>query len=108
MRRAGIRFLSGLIRLFSGLQIKDCTSGYRAVNKTLTEAFSKHYPLDYPEPESLVEIAKSGFRCIEVPVRMFERSGGTSSIRAWRSVYYMIKVSLAIAIAGTGTRKGVR
>ena len=34
----------------------------------------------------------------EVPVIMRERAGGTSSINIWRSVYYMIKVSLAIII----------
>jgi hypothetical protein len=33
-----------------------------------------------------------------VPVRMRERSGGRSSITAFRSVYYMVKVTLAIFV----------
>ena len=32
----------------------------------------------------------------EVPVIMKERERGTSSITLWKSVYYMIKVTLAI------------
>jgi len=34
----------------------------------------------------------------EVPVKMCERHGGESSISFGKSVYYMIKVSLAILI----------
>lgn len=100
LRRFGIRFLSAMIRLFGGVRIKDCTSGYRAAGKAVIERFAADYPADYPEPESIVTLAKKGFRVLEVPVRMFERAGGQSSIRALSSVYYMIKVSLAIIIAG--------
>lgn len=35
---------------------------------------------------------------LEIPVIMRERSGGVSSISMKKSVYYMIKVSLAILI----------
>ena len=34
----------------------------------------------------------------EVPVRMYERGGGQSSIRSGKSVYYMVKVLLAIGV----------
>jgi hypothetical protein len=34
----------------------------------------------------------------EVPVRMFERGGGQSSIGSGKSVYYMIKVLLALFV----------
>ena len=36
----------------------------------------------------------------EVPVVMRERTGGVSSINPLKSVYYMIKVSLAILLHG--------
>ena len=55
--------------------------------------------MDYPEPESLVHLFKQGFRVQEVPVNMFQRSAGRSSISPLRSVYYMIKVTLAILCA---------
>ena len=36
---------------------------------------------------------------------MKEREGGTSSINALRSMYYMIKVPLALIILRLGTRR---
>ena len=97
-RRFGINFLSGLIRFCTGIQIKDVTSGFRAVNRKFIEIYAHSYPQDYPEPEAIVAGVMQGGRIKEVPVIMRERAGGTSSINIWRSVYYMIKVSLAIII----------
>ena len=37
-------------------------------------------------------------RMREVPVRMFERGGGVSSISSGKSVYYMVKVLLALFV----------
>lgn len=107
MRRVGIRFLSGMIYLFSGIKIKDCTSGYRAANKKIIALFASDYPVDYPEPESIVNLSKKNLRCVEVPVRMYEREGGKTSIRAFKSIYYMVKVALAIIIAGVQKKEDV-
>lgn len=98
LRRAGIRYFSGLIRLISGQTVTDPTSGFRAVNRSIMAMFAAQYPTDYPEPESIVHVLRLGGRIVEVPVLMSERAGGRSSIRSLRSVYYMIKVSLAILI----------
>jgi glycosyltransferase involved in cell wall biosynthesis len=101
MRRTGIRFLSFLIRLRTGQRILDVTSGYRAVNLRYAALFSREYAQDYPEPESLVLAARAGARIAEVPVQMRQRQGGVSSISFLRSIYYMIKVSLAILTCST-------
>ena len=98
IRRFGIKFLSSLIYLCTGKHILDVTSGYRAVNRKFIKIFSEEYAQDYPEPEALVTAAKKGAEIIEVPVMMKERQGGMSSISPIKSIYYMIKVSLAIII----------
>lgn len=108
MRRLGIRILSDLIRLTTGTRIMDCTSGYRAVSRRAIECFEKDYPQDYPEPESIVQMSARGFRILEVPAKMRSRTGGESSIRAWKSVLYMIKVSLAILVANMGRKETKR
>lgn len=100
LRRVGIRFLSGMIRLVTGATLADPTSGYRAAAKPAIAALARSYPVDYPEPESLVELVRAGFRVREVPVNMFERAHGASSISPIKSVWYMVKVSLAILCAG--------
>lgn len=98
MRRLGIKFLSRLIFLSTKQRVLDVTSGYRAVNRKFINIFSKEYAQDYPEPEALVLAARKKARIMEVSVEMKERQGGISSISPIKSVYYMIKVSLAIFI----------
>ena len=97
-RRTGIKFLSMLIFLCTGRMIKDVTSGFRVVNKKFIDIYAKNYPMDYPEPEAIVSAVMHGGRIVEKPVIMRERENGTSSINMHRSIYYMIKVTLAIMI----------
>lgn len=105
LRRLGIKWLSAVIKFVTGKRIYDVTSGFRACDRSTIELFSKEYPTDYPEPESIVSAIKHHLTVTEVPAKMNERQGGTSSIRAFSSMYYMIKVSLAILIQGV-TRYG--
>ena len=102
-RRIGIRLLSALIRVTTGCRIRDVTSGFRAVNRRMMEYYAENYAQDFPEPEAIVLALNNGYRVAEVPVQMSERSNGKSSIQALMSVYYMIKVSLAILVAGVHT-----
>lgn len=102
MRRFGINFLKGLIRICCGKTINDTTSGFRATSKELTAFFARDYAQDYPEPEAIIAAVLNGFSVEEVPVIMHERQGGESSINAVKSIYYMIKVSLAIIIYRLG------
>lgn len=98
MRRLGINILSGVLKMSSTNRIKDVTSGFRAADRHVIELFSLYYPDDYPEPESLALVARKGLKASEVPVAMQERKGGESSIKRMDSVYYMVKVTLAILI----------
>ncbi len=104
-RRAGIRFLDRLIRLCSGVTVTDCTSGFRAVSADYIKLYAEDYPVDYPEPEAIVQAALQGAKIREIPVVMRERKTGSSSIRPLRSVYYMTKVSLAILLCRLGGRR---
>ena len=95
-RRAGIKILSTLIKSCSGADVKDVTSGFRAVNREYIKFYAEDYPIDYPEPEALVTAKLNGAKIQEVAVIMRERENGVSSINLKRSVYYMVKVSIAI------------
>lgn len=107
-RRMGISFLSGLIHLLCFQKVRDVTSGFRAVNKKFIKLYAENYPSDYPEPEAIVAAIMHRGKIIEVPVIMKERAGGSSSINLRRSVYYMIKVTLAILVCriSFGIRRG--
>lgn len=106
LRRVGINFLSNLIKICTGVKIYDVTSGFRACNKDIIEYFANNYPIDYPEPDSLVQVLKQNKKVKEIPVEMNERKTGKSSIRGLKSIYYMIKVSFAIIISSIATKKG--
>lgn len=99
IRRVGITWLSFVIKAVSGQKITDPTSGFRASGRRAIDLFCKNYPIDYPEPDSIVSAMKNGLAVGEVSVLMKERQSGVSSISGFKSVYYMIKVTLAIVIA---------
>lgn len=98
-RRIGIQFLSVLINILCWKRVRDVTSGFRAVNRDYIEVFAYEYPTDYPEPEAIVEVLMHGGIVKEIPVVMNERMEGESSINFMKSIYYMIKVSLAIMVS---------
>lgn len=97
-RRIGIKYFSKLVSLSIRKDIFDTTSGFRAINRKTIELFSKYYPSDYPEVETIVYTANHGLRIKEVPVIMNYRQGGRSSITPVKSMYYMIKVTLSVIL----------
>jgi glycosyltransferase involved in cell wall biosynthesis len=96
VRKMGMLVFSAVVSFINGQRLHDTTSGYRAVNKKVIEFFADNYPTDYPEVEALVVLSKNGYSIKEVPVTMSHREHGQSSITPLKSVYYMVKVLLAV------------
>ncbi len=98
VRRVGISIFSRLISLIIRQKITDPTSGFRAASHRTIRLFAFDYPQDYPEPEVLVFLHQCGLKVAEVPIGMSKRYAGESSITKLRSIYYMVKVLLAIFV----------
>lgn len=98
LRRLGSAWLRLVLRLV-GVRVTDPTSGLRLYGPRALALFDETYPYDFPEPESLAVARAAGLAIAEVPVTMRERQGGRSSITGLRSIYYMLKVTLAVALA---------
>ncbi len=98
LRRFGNFLLSKLAGLFSRQRVTDATSGFRAYSRKALTYLASYYPPDYPEPESIVFLARQGLRIREEPVTMRPRRGGVSSIGGLRPLSYMTKVSLALSM----------
>jgi glycosyltransferase involved in cell wall biosynthesis len=96
IRRMGILFFKRLLKLFCGITVTDSTSGFRIINRKALAVVSEIYPDEYPEPESIILYSRHNLKIGEIPVNMRERQGGRSSIGTFTSLYYMMKVSLAI------------
>ena len=97
-RRTGIHLFAFLLSRIIGQRVSDPTSGFRLYNRRGIALFARDYPHDYPEVEAVLMVHHHRLRMCEVPVRMLRRGAGVSSIRSGKSVYYMIKVLLAIFI----------
>ena len=98
-RRLGIRLFARLVSVLGGQRVTDTTSGFIAMNRVGIELFAREYPHDYPEVEATLVALRSGLRLTQVQVEMRERETGASSITFVRSLYYMIKVMLALLVA---------
>jgi hypothetical protein len=97
-RRTGIHIFAFLLsRIVSG-PVSDPTSGFRLYNRRAIELFARDYPHDFPEVEAVLMLHHHRLKMREVPVQMYERGGGRSSISTGKSAYYMIKVLLALTM----------
>ena len=96
LRRFGIAYFSWIIFILTRVKIKDCTSGFRGFSRKAMELALYHYPDEYPEPESILYFNRNQLLIKEIPVIMRERENGISSINGWKSIYYMVKVTISI------------
>lgn len=94
LRRTGINYFKSLNYFLTGIKINDSTSGYRAINLKGLKIVTEYYPDEYPEPETILLFAANNLKIKEVSVIMRERQGGGSSIKSYKTIYYVIKVSL--------------
>lgn len=97
-RRIGIRYFSKLVSVLCKSNYYDTTSGYRLINRKGIRLFARYYPRDYPEVETIVYACKNGLKIKEIGVDMRQRNAGKSSITPIKSIYYMVKVTLATLI----------
>ncbi len=105
-RRTGIHLFAFLMSALVRQQVSDPTSGFRLYNRRAIALFARDYPHDYPEVEAVLLLHHHRLRMREVPVQMFPREGGASSINSGKSAYYMVKVLLAIFV-GLARRRPV-
>jgi glycosyltransferase involved in cell wall biosynthesis len=98
-RRLGIRLFARILSLITRQRVTDPTSGFRLTDRRGIELFANDYPIDYPEVEAIMLMHTHRLRSCEVPVVMGPRLTGKSTISTPQSVYYMVKVLLAVFVA---------
>ena len=97
-RALGIVLFRALLRPILGKPVRDPTSGFVGVNRAALAVFTRSFPLEYPEIETLVVLQRKRFRFQEVPCRMRPRLAGRSSITALKSLYYFVHVLLGVFV----------
>ena len=97
-RRAGIRIFSTVVSAITRQRVTDPTSGFRMTNRRGIELFARDYPHDYPEVEAILLMHAHRLPSCEIPVVMRPRLTGVSAISSTQSIYYMVKVLLAVFV----------
>lgn len=97
-RTLGVKGLAFFLSLICRIRISDPTSGFWLVSTPLLQYFSKEFPTDYPEPEGIALMRRLGYTYAEVPVRFRERKHGKSTIGAFDTVYFIVKVGMALVV----------
>ena len=98
-RRIGTSVFRFFLTLATRQRFTDTTSGMRAANRRVMSLFSQHYSPDFAEIESLQLAVRQGLRVEELPVRMLERTGGTSFLTPLRSAFFIFK-GLVVLLVG--------
>ena len=98
IRYAGQLFFSLLCRLFTGLELRDPTSGFRAYNRVALSFLSMDwFPQDFPDADVIVLMHRKGLRIREVPVTMHASSDGKSMHAGFfRPLYYVVRMLLSL------------
>jgi glycosyltransferase involved in cell wall biosynthesis len=103
LRRIAIAIFARVVSLLTRQRVTDPTSGFRMTDRTGIELFARDYPSDYPEVEAVVLAHTYALHTREVPVRMRPRTSGRSHFSSSRSVYYLVKVLLAVFVSALRT-----
>lgn len=95
MRMLGSRIITFFIKLVTKIEVKDPTSGMRAIDQKLIKEFAlnMNYP---PEPDTIAYQIKKGAVVKEVQVEMDERIEGESYLNLTNSIKYMSRMIISI------------
>ena len=97
-RLTGICLFRVVLRLLSGQDIKDVTTGFQAINRKVLDVFvSDVFPCDYPDADVIMLLSRLGLRIKEVPVTMYPNKEGKSMHRnPLNALYYIFKMILSM------------
>lgn len=96
-RMAGSLLITGMIRLTTGFNLTDPTSGMRLFGKRAIRLFATEVNFS-PEPDTIAHLIRNGFTVREMQVYMRDRIAGESYLSITRSVSYMMRVSFSIML----------
>lgn len=104
-RRTGQKVFAGMLRILSGTSVSDPTSGFQCLSRRAIGLYTSGiFPYDYPDADILLLAHYAGLRIKEVPVKMVERSEGTSMHSGWKPFYYVAKMCLSMFVVMLGRR----
>ena len=98
LRWGAMGLLRFAVRLLSGRNFSDTSSGFRGFSAPLLSFYAAEYPNEYlgDTVEALLLACQAGFRVVEVPVSMRVRAAGKPSTRNIRLAYHYLRALLCL------------
>lgn len=97
LRMLGSNLIQTAIRITTGKNISDPTSGLRLYNREMVKLFSKDFNLT-PEPDTISYLLRCGAKVSEIQVEMRDRIAGESYLNFSRSMQYMLRMVISILL----------
>jgi glycosyltransferase involved in cell wall biosynthesis len=98
-RRLAMKVLSARVRRVAGVRVLDSSSGFRAIRSPLLDRFAADYPVEYLDSvEALIQAGRAGATIVEQPITMTERAHGRGSAGTIASLWYVLRVLVAIEL----------
>ena len=100
-RRWAMKILASVLSGIAHTKLTDVTSGFKAYSARALALFSTSYPAEYlgDTIEALVVGIRSGMAVEQVGVEMHKRVAGEPSHSPVKSTVYLLRASLALAVA---------
>jgi glycosyltransferase involved in cell wall biosynthesis len=100
IRRLAMWALSARVARVAGVEVRDSSSGFRAIRRPLLDRFAAEYPVEYlgDTVEALIDAGCAGARIVERPVAMAPRAHGNGSAGVLTSLWYVLRVIVAIEL----------
>jgi glycosyltransferase involved in cell wall biosynthesis len=100
-RRWAMTMLSVVLSRLAHTKLTDTTSGFKAVGRPLIELYARWYPAEYlgDTIETLVRVARSGYRITQVPIAMRGRMAGAPSASSWKATLYLFRAFMVLLLA---------
>lgn len=95
LRMMGSNLIQFAIRVTSGKEIHDPTSGLRLYNRKMLRLYAQDINLT-PEPDTICYLMRCGAKVSEIQVQMRERIAGESYLNFVRSIQYMLRMGLSV------------
>lgn len=92
-RRLVMKVLARSSSKATGIKITDTTSGFRIICQPLLNKFAESFPTNYlgDTYEAVVAAGRCGFKVIEIPATLTERTSGESTASRAQAVRFIFK-----------------
>lgn len=98
LKKIAFRYFRLLIKLATGRDISDPTTGLQGLSQRAVLYYSKynHFDDKYPDANMVIQMILLGFRVTEVPAVMHYRNEGKSMHSGLKPALYMIRMTVSI------------